>query len=201
MCQYQESWLVTRSLHLTACHACVCRMEAMPTITTPSLPEPACSAGPQDNHEDHERVPPIGLYLNRLWSLLPQWSQTKLASVKNSAWHHLGILHTKPYVVTEVIAESGGPAMSAASIVQQPVMGPIKVDSLAGDCSKHLKWLGRTFQLQVHQLPEKVKILGCPWPCMNVTRRSALRWQIDWHGLDWPIRQEAELELHLDQYC
>ena len=196
---------MTRALHLTACHAFVCRMEAMPATTTPSLPEPACSAGPQDNHEDDERVPPIGLYLNRLWSLLPQWSQTKLASVKNLAWHHLGILHTKPYMVTEVIADSGGPAMPSASIVQQPIMGPIMVDSLAGDCSRHLKWLttwlGRTFQMQVHQLPEQVKLLGCPWPCMNVTRRSALRWQIDWHGLDWPARQEAKLELQLDQYC
>ena len=197
MGQCQESWLMTRALHLTACHAFVCRMEAMPTITTPSLPGPACSAGPQDNNEDEERVPPIGLYLNRLWSLLPQWSQTKLASVKNSAWHHLGILHTEPYMITE----SEKAAMPAASIARQPVMGPIMTDSLAGDCSRHLKWLGRTFQMQVHQLPEQVKLQGCPWPCMNVTRRSALRWQIDWHGLDWPARQEAKLELQLDQYC
>ena len=178
----------------------------MPITTTPSLPEPACSAGPQDNHEDDERVPPIGLYLNRIWSLLPQWSRTKLASVKNSAWHHLGIVLTKPKMVTEVIAESGGPltpgpAMPAASIVQQAAMGPVMVDSLAGNCRTHLKWLGRTFQMQVHQLPEQVKLLGCPWPCMNVTRPSALRWQIDWHGLDWPARQEAKLELQLDQYC
>ena len=192
---------MTRALHLTACHAFVCRMEAMPTVTTQSLPEPACSAGPQDDHEDDERVPPIGLYLNGLWSLLPQWSQTKLASVKNSAWHHLGILHTKSYMVTEVIAESRGPAVPSASIVRQPVMGPIMVDNLAGDCNRHLKWLGNTFQVQVHRLSEQVKLLGCPWPCMNVTRRSALRWQIDWHGLDWPTRQEAKLELQLDQYC
>ncbi|KAL0017876.1 hypothetical protein WJX77_003226 [Trebouxia sp. C0004] len=81
-------------------------MEAsMLTVTSLSLLEPACNAGPQDNHEDDERVPPIGLYLNRLWSLLPQWSQIKLASVKNSAWHHLGILHTSPHMVTEWASE------------------------------------------------------------------------------------------------
>jgi hypothetical protein len=170
----------------------------MPTATTPSLQEPACNAGSQGNHQDDERVPPIGLYLNRLWSLLPQWSQTKLASIKNSAWHHLGILHSNRHMVTEAIAESGRPAMLSHSIIHQ-VMGPIMADSLPGYCSKRLKGLGRTFQVQVHQLPEKVKSQGCPWPCMNVTRRSALRWQIDWHGLDWPTKQEAKLELQLDQ--
>lgn len=39
---------------------------------------------------------------------------------------------------------------------------------------------------------------GCPWPCMQITRRSALRWHVSWHGLLWPA--DKELPLNLDSH-
>lgn len=48
------------------------------------------------------------------------------------------------------------------------------------------------------QWPSAVKQMGCPWPCMQIDRRSAVRWHVRWHGFIWPI--EKELSLNLDSH-
>ena len=40
-----------------------------------------------------------------------------------------------------------------------------------------------------------VKRHGCPRPCMQIVRRSALRWQVHWHGFIWPHKQELAIDL------
>ena len=51
----------------------------------------------------------------------------------------------------------------------------------------------------VDQVPKVVKLQGCPWPCMSLTRRSALRWHVGWHGLTWPAVPPTSVELRLDE--
>ena len=48
-------------------------------------------------------------------------------------------------------------------------------------------------------LSHQAKLLGLPWPVMCCTRRSALRWHVEWHGLQWSSKQDS-LELRLDQH-
>ena len=36
---------------------------------------------------------------------------------------------------------------------------------------------------------------GWPQPCMQIIRRSALRWQIHWHGFIWPHKKELAIDL------
>lgn len=51
------------------------------------------------------------------------------------------------------------------------------------------------------QISHQAKLQGLPWPTMCCTRRSALRWQVEWHGLQWrqwPAKQDS-LELQLDR--
>ena len=50
----------------------------------------------------------------------------------------------------------------------------------------------------VDRLPQHAVVQGCPWPCMALTRRSALRWHVAWHGFTWPDVCQASLELQLD---
>ena len=50
----------------------------------------------------------------------------------------------------------------------------------------------------VDRLPKSAVVQGCPWPCMALTRRSALRWHVTWHGFTWPDVPQASLELQLD---
>lgn len=42
------------------------------------------------------------------------------------------------------------------------------------------------------------QLQGYPWPCMQIARRSALRWHVKWHGFVWP--QKKELLVNLDYH-
>ena len=63
--------------------------------------------------------------------------------------------------------------------------------------------LGHQAQQSVHavadQISQRAKAQSLPWPKMCLTRRSALRWQVEWHGFTWPVKQHAALEVQLDQ--
>ena len=70
--------------------------------------------------------------------------------------------------------------------------------NMASSCSL-LDQAQQSMHILADQISHQAKLQGLPWPMMCCTRRSALRWQVDWHGLQWPTKQDS-LELQLDRY-
>lgn len=168
---------------------CVCRMK--PAAGPSNLQEaPANACRIQDDSQNAERIPPIRMYLNTLWSLLPEWGRTRMAKLSIPVHQH------------SQLNQDTATAESATFAVP---LNPVRIedkDALTGAShySRTQDWLEKSVKTRLDCLPKFVQRQGCPWPCMNVTRRSALRWKIDWHGLQWPPKQQAALEVIWDEY-
>ena len=70
--------------------------------------------------------------------------------------------------------------------------------SVASSCSI-LDRAQQSMHILADQMSHQAKLQGLPWPMMCCTRRSALRWQVEWYGLQWPAKHDS-LELQLDRY-
>lgn len=172
--------------------ASVCRME--PAAGRSNLQgTPGNARRVQVDSHDAERVPPIRMYLNTLWSLLPEWGRTRMAKLSIPVHQHSGT------------SQSHQDTAKAESATFAIPLNPVRIenkDALTGTShySRTQDWLEKSVRTKLDCLPKFVQRQGCPWPCMNVTRRSALRWKIDWHGLQWPPKQQAAQEVTWDEY-
>lgn len=70
--------------------------------------------------------------------------------------------------------------------------------SVTSSCSL-LDRAQQSMHILADQISHQAKLQGLPWPMMCCTRRSALRWQVEWHGLQWPAKHDS-LELQLDRH-
>lgn len=63
-------------------------------------------------------------------------------------------------------------------------------------CDKTLsQQLRDNLSRQTEVVPTWVNKQGLPWPCIDVHRRSTLRFHAHWHGLRWPKTKELSLDL------
>lgn len=131
---------------------------------------------------------PVCVSLDSFWSSLPKWRLSSICSQQLSAWQKSGNSQKCDK------ADVGSPSGLNGSKVTRTLTTYIPDIP----CSKVMKQVKQSVFETLDNLPRTANMRGCPWPSMKVSRRSALRWQVDWHGLVWPAMQQVALELHLD---
>ena len=91
----------------------------------------------------------------------------------------------------------------AAEIAQLQSASPLCSVSEAHDGLAHSCSSVHQAQSSMHawasQQSLQARLDRLPWPRLHCTRKSALRWQVHWHGLPWSARKHRALELQLDQ--
>jgi len=168
---------------------------ALEMTYSPDL-KPACDTHQQQGHQNDKYESPTSVYMKRLWSALPEWRLSSMTFSHLPAW----LESETPQTSNKATVDSAPAATPSHRTTSSSLMPPSMTSRLEQYCSRPLHWIEHSVRTRVDSLPEHAQLIGCPWPCMNVARRSALRWQIDWHGLVWPLRQQAALELQLDSY-
>ena len=118
----------------------------------------------------------------RIWSLrLPQWQLPVVPSFFRSQQQG----SDSPQVTREVTETS------ATCNTSHPT-------SVVSSYSS-LDQAQQSMHILADRISRQAKLQGLPWPMMCCTRRSALRWHVEWHGLQWPAKLDS-LELQLDRY-
>ena len=132
-------------------------------------------------------VSPVTSVWTKMQSLrLPQWQSPVLPSFFRSQQQGPDSLKAK---VTG----------AAAQVIDLQTLPACNANHQTSVASSLLDQAQQSMHLLADQISHQAKLQGVPWPMMCCTRRSALRWQVDWHGLQWPAKQDS-LELQLDRY-
>ena len=131
---------------------------------------------------------PVCVSLDSFWSSLPKWRLSSICSQQFSAWQKSGNSQKCDKADVGSLSGLNGSKVTRTLTTYIPDI----------PCSKVMKQVKQSVFETMDNLPRIANMRGCPWPSMEVSRRSALRWQVDWHGLVWPAMQQVALELHLD---
>lgn len=130
--------------------------------------------------------------------LLPQWQFPVMPSYLASRWQasdssQIAIGNSTAAAPPGILRSS-----DASHAKPQTCSNASAPTHVANSCSLLHQAQQSCITLADH-LAHQAKLQGLPWPVMSCTRRSALRWHVEWLGLQWSSKQ-ASLELRLDQH-
>lgn len=120
---------------------------------------------------------------------------TRIQSLQFSQWR----LPALPSFLNFQRQGSDSPRATATDVQTPPASNSNHPISVTSSCSL-LDQTQQSMYRFADQISHEAKLQGLPWPMMCCTRRSALRWQVEWHGLQWPERKMDSVELQLDRY-
>lgn len=178
---------------LQSMHHCFCRDAELETAVPSAVrQEPNSQLGPQPDKQSNNPTdaPVMSIWAQIQSLLLPQWQLPLLPTSLASRWQGSG--------KSEIDVRDS--AVAAPDVTNLPSSGASHANPQTSAATRIMHQAQQSCMTLADQLSHQAKLQGLPWPMMSCTRRSALRWRVEWHGLQWSYKQDS-LELQLDQHC
>lgn len=162
---------------------------------------PDSQLGPQpDLPSKQATASPVTCAWAKILSLLsPQWQLPLMPSYLASRWQASDSSQVNVGNSTAAAPEARNLRSSDASHANPQICSNANAPTHVANSCSLLHPAQQSCITLADQLAHQAKLQGLPWPVMSWTRRSALRWHVEWHGLQWSSSQDC-LELQLDQH-